>query len=239
MAICRDMHKLDLVSRPRADKGRKHHRFAYLASVTLHGFALLAVIALACLYGQLPLPRSGSAAGSTSISLEKMLVVAPPAEPPPAPPKVVDMPKISMAPVDPGFGPMRAEIGVPVLLAQPTKSTKPTETMQAKPRTAAHGTAQRETKAAATAVSSYAPGQNFMPHPPYPSEAHDRGEMGTVVLMVYFSPKGNVDQVEVSQSSGSSILDSETRSFIRMRWHCPEFAGQIKTVPVQYTLQEL
>jgi periplasmic protein TonB len=233
------MQKLDLVSRPRADKGRKHHRFAYLASFLLHGFALVAVIALACLYRQLPLPKSGSAAGSTSISLEKMVEVAPPAEPPPAPPKVVDMPKVSPVPVDPGFGPMRAEIGVPVLLAQATKTIKPTEATQAKARTAAHGTAQRESKVSATAVSSYAPGQNLMPHPPYPTEAHDRGEAGTVVLTVYFSPKGDVDQVEVSQSSGSLILDSETRAFIRSRWHCPEFAGQTKNVPVQYTLQEL
>ena len=58
-------------------------------------------------------------------------------------------------------------------------------------------------------------------------------------MNVQFDVKGDVAQAEVAQSSGVPILDSETRSFIRANWHSPVYAGQIVSVPVQYTLQNL
>jgi len=58
-------------------------------------------------------------------------------------------------------------------------------------------------------------------------------------MSVQFDVKGDVADAEVAQSSGVPILDSETRSFIRTRWHSPAYAGQIVSVPVQYKLENL
>jgi TonB family protein len=93
--------------------------------------------------------------------------------------------------------------------------------------------------AAPAAPSSYAPGLNVLPHPPYPVEARDRGQTGTVIMNVRFDLKGDVADAEVAQSSGVPILDSETRSFIRAHWHSPAYAGQAVSVPVQYKLANL
>jgi protein TonB len=93
--------------------------------------------------------------------------------------------------------------------------------------------------AAAASPSSYAPGVNVLPHPPYPTEARDRGQTGTVVMNVHFDARGDVALAEVAQSSGVPILDSETRSFIRAHWHSPAYAGRAVSVPVQYKLENL
>jgi len=78
-----------------------------------------------------------------------------------------------------------------------------------------------------------------LPHPPYPTEAQDRGQTGTVYLDVQFDAQGSVVGTKVTQSSGVPILDSETRSFIRSHWHSSMYAGQIVNVPVQYKLENL
>ena len=93
--------------------------------------------------------------------------------------------------------------------------------------------------AAAASPSSYAPGVNVLPHPPYPTEARDRGQTGTVVMNVHFDARGDVALAEVAQSSGVPILDSETRSFIRLHWHSAAYAGQTISQPVQYSLENL
>jgi protein TonB len=76
-----------------------------------------------------------------------------------------------------------------------------------------------------------------LPHPPYPQEARELKQTGTVTLNVQFDSKGDVAHAEVAQSSGVPVLDSATRSFIRAHWHSPAYAGQLVSVPVQYTLQ--
>ncbi len=65
------------------------------------------------------------------------------------------------------------------------------------------------------------------------------GKTGTVVVNVQFNRQGGVTSTEVVQSSGVSILDSSTRSFIRTHWHSQAYAGQTISVPVQYQLQNL
>jgi TonB family protein len=91
--------------------------------------------------------------------------------------------------------------------------------------------------ASASFASSYAPGQNVLPHPPYPEDAQNLDETGTVVMSVTFNIAGNVTQAEVSQSSGVRLLDTNTRSFILTHWHSTIFAGQTVTQPVRYTAE--
>jgi TonB family protein len=84
-------------------------------------------------------------------------------------------------------------------------------------------------------ASSFAPGKNVLPHPPYPEEAQSLDETGTVIMSVTFDTKGDVTQAEVTQSSGVRLLDTNTRLFILSHWHSATFAGRTMTQPVCYT----
>ena len=142
----------------------------------------------------------------------------------------------------PEIKPVPPEGTVPVLVVQPTK---PKPVTPAKIQVAIHAAISYTASAMAqsppkpSAPSSYAPGLDSLPHPPYPPEARDLRQTGTVVMNVQFDGKGDVTHAEVEQSSGVPILDSETRSFIRAHWHSPAFAGQVVSVPVLYKLENL
>jgi TonB family protein len=237
------MHRINFVHQPRSDINPARGLRAFLASCVFHGLLLGSVIGLGLLYrSQMMPPKSGSAPGSAFISLEKMIVVSPPVRPPPPlPPKPATA---ATPPHEPEAKPP-PEATVPLLAAQPGKPALPAP---AKTQPAVHpailhltvATTQSPRRpAAAASISSYAPGPNVMPHPPYPMEALELGQTGTVVMNVHFDGKGDVARVDVTQSSGMPILDSETRSFIRGHWHCPALAGQIKSETVQYVLQNL
>ncbi|MEJ0000706.1 MAG: energy transducer TonB [Verrucomicrobiota bacterium] len=88
----------------------------------------------------------------------------------------------------------------------------------------------------ARAVPKLVPGTHSLPRPSYPLEAYENHIQGTVRLRVAFDGTGNVIDAEVVDSSGSSVLDSETRHFILSNWHDPDFAGQVQEVPIQYVL---
>jgi len=231
------MSRLNLISSPRLDKGRKHHRRAFLASLLFHVFALSSALALAFVYQSKLLPiKSGSAPGSPSISLEKITIVSPPPQPPTPQPR------------EPETKPVPPEQGMPVLAMQPRKPMQAIEPTKAKTRVAIHPAISHATvattqspsnPATAASPSSYAPGPNVLPHPPYPNEARDLRETGIVIMNVQFDVKGDVAHAEVAQSSGVPVLDSETRSFIRAHWHSSAYAGQAVSVPVQYKLENL
>jgi TonB family protein len=247
------MGQLDLISSPRAHKGQPHRLRAFLASCAFHGLVLGLILGLTLLYrSHLPPLKSGSAPGSPSISLEAMIIVSPPPQPPKPPPAANDIPALkapaptvaaTAPPREPEARPAPPEQGVPVLAVQPSK---PMQSTPAKIQTPVHSmishtaTAQNPAKPATpVSSSSYAPGPNILPHPPYPLEARDLRETGIVIMNVQFDDKGNVAQAEVAQSSGVPILDSETRSFIRAHWHSATYAGQTINQPVQYSLENL
>ena len=256
------MRQLDLLSNPRMGRRQPHRLRAFLASCVFHGLMLGSLMALTLAYrSHLPPPKSGSAAGAPALSLETMVIVSPPPQPPaPQPPKPA--PAVDSSPAFPTPAPTVAVITppreteeakpapakatVPVLAIQPSTPMQPTQSKAAKIRVAIHPanspatvtTTQSPSKpATAAACSSYASGLNDMPHPPYPTEAQDRGQTGTVVMNVCFDIKGDVADAKVAQSSGVPLLDTATRSFIRVRWHCPAYAGQVVNVPVQYKLE--
>jgi protein TonB len=239
------MSRIDFIHKPRADRSRRRSLRAFLASCAVHGLGICLLLGLAFLYrSQMPPPKSGSAPGAPSISLETMVIVSPPPQPPAPAPTVA----AAAPPPEPEAKPPPPEATVPVLTVQPSKPMPAIQPITAKIRAAIHpaisptaaATAQSPPKPAAPASpSSYAPGVNVLPHPPYPTEARDRGQTGTVVMNVQFDARGGVALAEVAQSSGVPILDSETRSFIRAHWHSPSYAGQTVSVPVQYKLENL
>ena len=247
------MHRRDLISRPRIDKTKSHHIHGFLASFVLHGLGLGLIFLLAVFYHEeLKLPKSGSAPGAPTITLEKMTIIsAPPESPPPqqlpAPP--LPTPPTPLTAISPPREHMAAppppEATVPVLALQ---TSKPTATPRAKTQPDSHPTVshpitaatQSQTQRTASSTpSSYSPGIDALPHPPYPLEARNHGQTGTVVMNVEFDAEGSVAAASVAQSSGVAILDSATRSFIRAHWHNPSFAGQTISVPVEYTLRSL
>jgi TonB family protein len=79
-------------------------------------------------------------------------------------------------------------------------------------------------------------GSNSLPSPDYPPEAYAERIQGTVMITVSFDGVGNVEDAEVVSSSGSALLDSETRHFILEHWRSAAFAGQTQTVPIQYVM---
>jgi protein TonB len=258
------MSRIDFIHKPRADGSRRRGLRAFLASCAVHGLGICLLLGLAFLYrSQMPPPKSGSAPGAPSISLEKITIISPPPPPPaPQPPKpapavgsilALPAPAPTVAatppPREPEAKPAPPEEGVPVLALQPSKPMQAIQSKAAKTRAAIHpaispaaaATAQSSPPkpTASASPSSYAPGLNVLPHPPYPIEARDRGQTGTVVMIVQFDAGGDVAAAEVTQSSGVPLLDTATRSFIRAHWHSPAYAGQAVSVPVQYKLENL
>jgi len=241
------MHRIDFIHKPRADGGPARSLRAFLASCAFHGLLLCLILWLAFLYrSQMPPLKSGSAFGAPSISLEKMIIISPPPQPPAALPAPAPTVAATMPPREPKTKPAPPKATVPVLAVQPSQPMPAVEPIASKTPTVIHtaishpATTQAHPKPAAPASpSSYASGPNVLPHPPYPLEARDRGQTGTVVMHVQFDARGNVAQAEVAQSSGVPILDSETQSFIRAHWHSAAHAGQTISQPVQYSLENL
>jgi len=242
------MGQFNLTSTPRAGQGHSLH--AIVASCLFHGLLVGSVVGLGFLYrSHLPLIPSGSAPGTSVISLETMVITPPPPQPvPPLPPHLVLQPPATISPPMPTQAvtlPKLPEEGVPVWAAQPSRlqPSKPVDKQSMIHPVTSHSTtaitASHPKPEASASRSSYAPGVNVLPHPPYPTEARDLRETGVVVVNVQFDFKGDVAQANVAQSSGVPILDSETRSFIRAHWHSAAYAGHTISQPVEYSLENL
>jgi TonB family protein len=100
--------------------------------------------------------------------------------------------------------------------------------------TAPNATGQGESRS----VSRLVVGTSGFPHPGYPASAMMMHLEGTVVVTIQFDGNGQAQSVDVANSSGVGILDSNTRTFIRENWHNADFAGKLVTVPVEYTLSQ-
>jgi periplasmic protein TonB len=237
------MSQLDFIRKPRADGAPARSLGAFLASCAFHGLLLGSLVALSFMYRpHLPPIRSGSAPGAPTLSMETMVIVSPPpqhpAPRPPTPATALPPPALSMIATTPPEG------TVPVLAVPPSKPMQVLQSPTAMHPAISHtavATAQSSPPkpSVAASPSSYAPGPSVLPHPPYPTEARDRGQTGTVIMNVQFDVKGDVADARVAQSSGVPLLDTATRSFIRAHWHSPAYAGQAVSVPVQYKLENL
>jgi TonB family protein len=84
------------------------------------------------------------------------------------------------------------------------------------------------------AVSAFAKGTSGLPIPGYPQEALQAGEGGTVLMHVTFGPSGEIENAEVSNSCGVTLLDTWTRNFIYGHWKNASMAGRDVHVPIIY-----
>lgn len=211
-----------------------------LGSFAFHAL-LFGVLVVALVQRVSPHLSSGSPEAVMILSLQKPLVISTALPPTPVPPV-----KVQPAPAPPKAAPV-IEKGVPVLAAQPKPVPAPAAKIAPAVVHAApvhHVTPPKQITSAsaphvALVASSFAPGEDVFAHPPYPEEARERGEIGTVKVNVRFDPQGRVADVEITQSSGSLILDHHTAVFIRSNWHSVAEAGQIISVPVRYSLENL
>jgi protein TonB len=249
------MVRTDLMPKQRKELSLVRHAGAFTVSCLFHATFFGLLLAVTLLYrAKWVLPPSGSRASPPSITLSTLVITPPVPMPKTLPPsKKPNMPAPAVAttpanviPEAPQPRPAPVENALPVLTPQPSKPVAVTQTKTAPTHAAARAPATHVAKASpakpqpasASFASSYAPGKNVLPHPPYPEDALDMHETGTVVLLVTFNMAGNVTQAEVSQSSGVSLLDTNTRSFILTHWHSATFAGQTMAQQVHYNVEQ-
>ncbi len=242
------MVRLDLIPKLTPKTSGTHHVLAVAASCFFHAAVIGLLLGVTLFYRVKPLPQpTGSQEHAPSLTLSTLIITAalPPKTEPTAP-----QPENPAAITPPTPKPLASPLpapdaqAVPVLAAEPPKSTpaqalKPPSEHPAKATSSIAKTSPVKPKSAMAAVfaSSYAPGENVLPHPPYPAEAQNLGESGTVIMSVTFNASGKVTEAEVAQSSGVRLLDATTRSFILTHWHSTAYAGQTVTQPVCYAAQ--
>jgi TonB family protein len=236
----RAMVRTDLMPKHRKEPHLARHAGAFALSCVFHAtfFGLLLCATLVYRARWMP-PPSRSQAGVPSITLSTLVITPPSLSTPTPPSPKPETPVVAATPPDlvPKVPPP-VDKGVPVLPPQPSKTVAVAPTPPAHaPATPVAKASPAKPKPAASAsfASSYAPGQNVLPHPPYPEDAQNLGETGTVMMSVTFNLAGDVTQAEVSQSSGVRLLDTSTRSFILTHWHSTTFAGQTVMQPIRYT----
>lgn len=243
------MARTDLMPKQRKEPPLARRAGAFAVSCVFHAtfFGLLLWVTL--VYGAkwMP-PPSGSRASAPSITLSTLVIT--PAPPPPTPrlpvpetPVVVTTPAETI-PEAPQAKPVPVKNSVPILTPQVSKTVAVTQTKTAAPHpvpatpVAKASPPKPKPSAPTPFASSYAPGENILPHPPYPEDAQNLGETGTVVMSVTFGMAGEVTQAEVSRSSGVRLLDTSTRSFILTHWHSTTFAGQTMMQQVRYNVEQ-
>jgi TonB family protein len=74
------------------------------------------------------------------------------------------------------------------------------------------------------------------PFPTYPMEARLRREQGTVRLKVRIGRMGNVEGVEIAQSSGHKVLDDAALAAVRIWKAQARYSGQTFTVPITFAI---
>jgi TonB family protein len=247
------MKQLEFISKDQMSRNRALHIRAFIASFLFHAVLLGLLVGLTFIYWSRLYPsKSGSPQGGQSISLPILVIVPSPPEIP-HPSQTSDQEKFLPSPI----AAMKSSAAVPAKLPTPEESVpvltpQPIQTARAKsspavvqthPAISHSSTAAKikpaRAKSVTSAAASYAPGSSVLPHPPYPPEARDLRQTGTVMVSVEFDEQGSVIQARVLQSSGVPVLDSSTRLFIRDHWHSLAYAGQTVNVPIRYTLENL
>ncbi|HEX4140136.1 MAG TPA: TonB family protein [Candidatus Methylacidiphilales bacterium] len=177
--------------------------------------------------------------------------------PPPAPAiKPTPEPGLPVLPVQPVPKPSVATIVPPPPVPAPAPAPKPatpilTQTKAPTPAPSpARIAAKPGNKPRPKYVAAHATGQGKAPEatsaqlatlgypaPNYPLEALNLHEVGTVLMEVAFGPDGKVAHAAIRKSSGYSILDFSTQSFIRIHWKDLSRANTTIDVPIMYSLE--
>jgi TonB family protein len=129
------------------------------------------------------------------------------------------------------------EIEKPKPVEKVVEEPKPVAETPAPPAPRPKYTAQGATGSGESmSASKLVVGSSGFPRPGYPFAARKARQSGTVLLSVQFDGSGRAAAVSVIQSSGVSVLDSNSRTFVRANWQNPSFAGKVVTVPIEYNL---
>jgi periplasmic protein TonB len=76
------------------------------------------------------------------------------------------------------------------------------------------------------------------PQPPYPKIALEQGQQGSVTLRLTVDDAGLIESVEISQSSGSPVLDRGALEFVKRHWTVPPGEGsRVFEATINYRLQ--
>jgi periplasmic protein TonB len=104
--------------------------------------------------------------------------------------------------------PGEPESGTPALVASAEKQAPPSDVIKAPPPAKNISPVKLEPNSAAAADSC-----------PYPAAARDRGDTGTVVLLIYVAPDGRAVDTQVESSSGSEVLDEAAEGCVKEFGH--------------------
>ena len=229
-------------------------------SIGLHALFAAMVAVLALWLDRVTFSKSNSVeqSGPAPEQAMTMNLVMPEARPPspPTPPKPKPTPEPGL-PVLPVIQPFaKPPVVVTIVPPPPVPTPEPapptlTEAMPPNPAPSpAKATTKPSNKPRPKYVAAHATGQGTAPDisseqlaklgypaPNYPPQAQSLRETGTVLMEVGFGPDGSVTNALVRQSSGFSILDMSTRSFIRVHWKDLGRANTTISVPIIYTLK--
>ncbi len=75
-----------------------------------------------------------------------------------------------------------------------------------------------------TAISTTGNGGE-RPAPPYPKIAQEEGEQGSVTLLITVDDAGIIGQVDLKETSGSSLLDRTALEYVKKHWIIPPTGG--------------
>jgi TonB family protein len=164
---------------------------------------------------------------------EPGLPVLPVIQPFPKPPVTVTIVPPAPAPAPKAAPPLVTAIKPPNPTPSPVKATAKPNNKPLPKYVAANATGQ----GTAPDISSQQLAKLGYPAPNYPPQAQSMHETGTVLMEVGFGPDGSVTNAQVRQSSGFSLLDMSTRSFIRVHWKDLARANTTVWVPITYTLK--
>lgn len=182
------------------------------------------------------------------MSISVVLAGIHPEEPPPAdvsqiPEAVSAILETEPAPPEPTPPPEEPDIPPPPPPPEAVpefREEQPTPPPQNRPKTKTPQTPIRRDSAGSPGPSSISGAKVaavFSPRPEYPYEARKRKQTGSgVCVLTVDVASGSVTDAEMTQSTGSPILDSSTTSaFRRWRFRANSVAPKVK-VPITYTM---
>jgi TonB family protein len=227
-------------------------------SIGLHVFFAAIVVVLALWLDRITFSKSSSVQQSgpaaEQVTMNLLMPEARPPSPAPPTPKPTPEPGLPVVPViQPSPKPPAVVSIVPPPPVPAPKTAPPTLTVSKPPTPApspSKATTKPSNKPRPKYVATDATGQGTAPDisseelaklgypaPNYPPQAQSLRQTGTVLMEVGFGPDGRVTNAQVRQSSGFTILDMSTRSFIRVHWKDIARANTTISVPIIYTLK--
>ncbi|MBA3608481.1 MAG: energy transducer TonB [Chthoniobacterales bacterium] len=122
-------------------------------------------------------------------------------------------------------------------IEEPTPPPRPKDAPTPKPRERV--ASARPTGPAPTGPVSFISAKANLtsaPRPSYPYEARRARQTGSGKFLLIFNSSGSVTDVQVTQSTGSAILDQTSMQTFR-RWRCRPGAYSKVYVPITYTME--